>query len=219
MRVRVFAAMLLVLPLAPILQGCAAGSASRYVVITPQQGSVQAGEQLQFSADVRGLDDTSVTWSTNAGVITATGLYTAPHVPGAYQITVQSAVDAKVKQTVTVKVTQAPLTAVRTFSAPKYTPGSPLTVTLTVVPGAAVGFYAIEEAYPPRWTISSVSDGGAVDLANGKVKWFFVDNLTRTLTFVATPPSDETEPRTFTGTLVVDADAPITVIGSSSIGR
>jgi hypothetical protein len=159
-----------------------------------------------------------VTWSADAGAISAGGAYTAPAVPGQYHVTAVANADATVRQTVTVTVTQAPQTGVRTFSDAKYIPGSRLTVTISVIPDAAAGVYAVEEACPPLWTIANVSHGGAVDAVNGKVKWFFTDTLARTLTFEATPPAGESGNRTFVGTLVVDANPPIFIIGQATIG-
>jgi len=217
MRLRFLIVLLSAASVVASVSGCGSGS-SAWVTITPQYGTVQAGQALAFAADVHGLTDTTVTWSADAGAIDAGGTYTAPPVPGPYRITAVANGDARVKQTVTVTVTQAPQTGVRTFSAPRYIPGSRLTVTISVIPDASAGVYAVEETFPPLWTISNVSHGGLVDAANGKVKWFFTDSLARTLTFDATPPAGESGDRTFVGTLVVDANPPISIIGKATIG-
>src|ERR1700751_1446290 len=84
----------LVLSLAlSLLTGCAAmggGNAntqpSPAVAITPATASVRAGDTLQFTAKVSGTMSQAVVWSVNGvvggnatdGVISATGMYTAP---------------------------------------------------------------------------------------------------------------------------------------------
>ena len=76
-----------------LLTGCAAMGAgnantqpSSGVAITPATGSVRAGDTLQFTAKVSGTMNQAVVWSVNGivggnatdGMISATGMYTAP---------------------------------------------------------------------------------------------------------------------------------------------
>jgi len=62
--------------------------------VTPQDATIQAGGKQQFLANVVGLVDNSVTWSLTStasqpGVISSTGLYSAPStLPAAMQVTV-----------------------------------------------------------------------------------------------------------------------------------
>ena len=74
------------------------------VAVTPSGVVLQAGEQYQFNANVTGHDNTSVQWSTNNGLIDATGLYTAPSAPGNYQVTATSIVNPAKSGSVTVTV-------------------------------------------------------------------------------------------------------------------
>ncbi len=99
-----------------------------------------------------------------------------------------------------------PSTCTRSFSPPGgYTPGSPATVTLTcTIDAAAASTYIVEEIYPVGWTVGAISDGGA---DNGTtVRWFFIDNTNRVLTYEITPPLLEAGPKTFGGT--IDTDGP-----------
>ncbi len=99
-----------------------------------------------------------------------------------------------------------PSTCVRTFSPSSgYTPGSPTTVTLTcTVDGALASTYIVEEIYPAGWTVSAISDSGS---DNGTtVRWFFLDNVNRVLTYDITPPFLETGSHAFGGT--IDTDGP-----------
>ncbi len=50
------------------------------VSISPSTATIYGGSTIQFAATVTGTTNTAVTWSTTAGTITSTGLYTAPYV-------------------------------------------------------------------------------------------------------------------------------------------
>jgi hypothetical protein len=65
----------------------ASGSASSAAVsVSPTSVTVAAGATQQFSASVTGTPNTSVTWSATAGVVSASGSYTAPGTPGTYKV-------------------------------------------------------------------------------------------------------------------------------------
>src|SRR3954453_18247183 len=81
--------------------GTASGTASSTVAVfslsvSPGGVLVMPGGTQQFSADVQGISNTSVTWSvdgisggnSSVGTIDATGLYTAPNALGTHTITV-----------------------------------------------------------------------------------------------------------------------------------
>ena len=96
-------------------------------------------------------------------------------------------------------------TCVSDFTPDDYTPGSPITVTLTTtIDTGSSSTYIVEDTYPTGWTISNLSTGG-VD--NGtSVRWFFLDNADRVLSYDATPPALETGLKSFSGT--IDSDGP-----------
>ncbi|HEY5909286.1 MAG TPA: hypothetical protein VJA21_01640 [Verrucomicrobiae bacterium] len=81
-----------------------------------------------------------------------------------------------------------------------FVPGEPLTVTLAAAPAASTAGYAVEDKPPAGWVVSDVSSGGQFDAQNGNVKWGpFLDNISRTLTYRATPPPTARGPASFVG--------------------
>jgi hypothetical protein len=90
--------------------------------------------------------------------------------------------------------------AERSFGSATYTPGVPLLVTIDAVTDASVVVYAIEEEPPAGWTdVQNISDDGAWDPVNKKVKWAFFDGDPRTLTYEVIPPGGASGLKTFTG--------------------
>lgn len=63
---------------------------SATISISPRTSSLQAGKQQQFSAVVSGLSNPQVTWTASGGVISSTGLYTAPSASGTYTISAKA---------------------------------------------------------------------------------------------------------------------------------
>ncbi len=98
-----------------------------------------------------------------------------------------------------------PNVCVRDLTPDDYVPGSPTVVTLTTtIDTGTTSTYIVEDIYPAGWTISGISLGG-VD--NGtSVRWFFLDNANRVLSYSATPPALETGTKNFSGT--IDSDGP-----------
>ncbi len=67
--------------------------------------------------------------------------------------------------------------------------GVPLIVSNTVSVAANVAVYAVEDKTPAGWTVGQISDGGAFDASQSKVKWGpFFDNVPRVLTYTITAP-------------------------------
>ncbi len=96
---------------------------------------------------------------------------------------------------------------------PFYSPGIDLTVTVecTLDP-ATVSTYIVEETYPAGWIVvpGSVPAGG-VD--NGvSIRWFFLDNMPRSLSYVLTPRVNVSGTVTVLGTLSVDGPAGLSVV-------
>jgi hypothetical protein len=70
------------------------------------------------------------------------------------------------------------------------TPGTPLTITLTVIPSESVEVYAVEERLPEGWTVHNVNATGSSDPRLARIRWGpFFDSTTRTFTYQATPPA------------------------------
>jgi hypothetical protein len=96
-----------------------------------------------------------------------------------------------------------------------YTPGTPLTITINVTPAPGGSSYAVEDLPPSGWSVTAISDSGVVDNVNHKVKWGpFFDANTRSLTYQATPPSNESGTKTFVGTASFDGSG--TAIGGNA---
>lgn len=80
------------------------------VTISPTTATVYSATTRQFTAAVTGTSNTAVTWSTTAGSITSSGLYTAATVSAtktAY-VTVTSVAETTKKATATVTINPAP---------------------------------------------------------------------------------------------------------------
>jgi hypothetical protein len=97
-----------------------------------------------------------------------------------------------------------------------YAPSVAIGVTNTITPDESISFYAAEDTPPAGWTVSNIDNGGAWDEANKKVKWLFVDNLPRALSYQATPSSVTTGTQTFTGTASFDGDG-MNIAGATTI--
>jgi parallel beta-helix repeat protein len=76
--------------------------------VTPSLGSIPAWKTIQFTANVQGTaTNKSVTWSALLGVITSSGLYTAPSTAGTDTITAVSNVDPTKFLSMTISITAA----------------------------------------------------------------------------------------------------------------
>lgn len=79
------------------------------VSVSPLSASVTSGHTQQFSATVKGASNTAVSWSTSAGSISSSGLFTAPSVSASTSVTIRatSAADSTKSATATVTVSSA----------------------------------------------------------------------------------------------------------------
>jgi hypothetical protein len=85
------------------------------ISLSPDMASLQTGGQQQFTATISGTSNTAVTWSASGGMITTSGLYTAPTVAGTYTVTAVSAANSTMSSSATVSVS-APQTVSITIS-------------------------------------------------------------------------------------------------------
>jgi hypothetical protein len=75
------------------------------ITLTPTQARLSVGERLQLLAMVTGATDSAVSFSATAGVISATGEFTAPLEPGFVTVRATSVQDPSVSATSTLVVT------------------------------------------------------------------------------------------------------------------
>jgi hypothetical protein len=125
------------------------------VEVTPAMSALRVGTTRQFQAVVRGSANQAVTWSVETpggGTVSATGLYTAPAMPGVFTLKAQSTVDATAFATAVVAVQTAPIIAVSITS--------PAT-TQTVPQGGTLQLTASVTG-TPNTTVTWTSSGGSV---------------------------------------------------------
>ncbi len=94
--------------------------------------------------------------------------------------------------------------SLRSFSSNGYAPGQPVTVTIAVTPDSTTKTYGVQDAPPAGWSVSNINNYGEFDSVNNQVKWVFLDNGPRTLSYQATPPADATGTQIFVGTYDYD---------------
>ena len=87
-----------------------------------------------------------------------------------------------------------------------YVPGTPIPVTITVVPPPGVAVVGVEDVPPTGWEVSNISQSGSFDAQSGKVKWgpFFVPSIPSEVSYGATPPGGTSGPQCFAGTASFD---------------
>lgn len=86
-----------------------------------------------------------------------------------------------------------------------YIPGVPFRVQLIANPPDDTSAWAVEDQPPRGWTVSSISDDGVYDAANGKVKFgHYSGDRSRTLSYHVTPPPGVSGPFEFNGTASAD---------------
>jgi hypothetical protein len=88
--------------------------------------------------------------------------------------------------------------------------------TITVTPLLTTPNYAVEDAPPDGWTVSSIHENGQWENVTRKVKWGpFFDHNNRTLAYMVTPPPGETGMKTFSGTASFDGTN-VAIVGDST---
>src|SRR6185369_6704564 len=92
----------------------AAASSSVTVQITPGSVSLTSGGKQQFAATVSGASTNAVTWSTSAGSISSSGLYTAPAITTntSASVTATSVANATKHATATITISSSSVTPV-----------------------------------------------------------------------------------------------------------
>jgi Putative Ig domain len=127
-------------------------ASQKQVSVTPPAPTVASGGRVQFAATVQNTWNPAVVWSADNGVISRTGLFTAPMVTSGKSLTVtaSSVADPSARTSVTVYVTPSAAPqqlAITSLSLPQLQAGIPYAATLTAQGGKT----------PYRWSVSSGS--------------------------------------------------------------
>lgn len=146
---RCLSIILILLSVPFVIGGCATGKAistgtpaspsptptpvAASVAVVPHSVSLQVNTQQQFAVSVTGLSSNAVNWTASGGVISSSGLYTAPGAAGTYTVTATSQVDSTKSNAATVTVTTTPPPPTPT---PTPTPAPSATPTPTPAPTA-----------------------------------------------------------------------------------
>jgi len=77
------------------------------VTITPEATTITPSSTLTLQATVTGATDERVTWTSNGGSVTNTGVFTAPTTTGTYTVTATSVADTSASATATITVANA----------------------------------------------------------------------------------------------------------------
>jgi hypothetical protein len=86
--------------------------------------------------------------------------------------------------------------------------GGVVEVTLVIRPGLSTRIFAVEDGPPSGWVITSVGDGGQLDVTSGRVKWGpFLDGYARTLRYAVTPREEGSGAETFSGVVSCDGES------------
>jgi hypothetical protein len=125
-----------------------AAASSVNVQISPADPSVAAGGKVQFAATVTNTSNTAVNWSSSAGSISASGLFTAPVSGGVKSVTVTATSAANSSAHVSATATITSILAAFTISTKSVPPAAESTAYSTSL--------ATTGGQPPyQWTIVS----------------------------------------------------------------
>ncbi len=86
--------------------------------------------------------------------------------------------------------------------------GPDQTFTITIALDISTGTFlaGVEDAPPPGWVVTNITDGGGWDALNAEVKWLFFDpSIPSSVSYDVTPPMALLGLPCFIGTVAVDA--------------
>ncbi|WP_248358158.1 right-handed parallel beta-helix repeat-containing protein [Anaeromyxobacter oryzae] len=173
------------------------------VAVTPATASVLTGATVQLAAAVTGSTDTAVTWSVQegaaGGIVSASGLYTAPATAGTYHVVATSHADPTKTASSTITVTAPPVTIAVTVK-----PATASVVAAGTVQLTATVTGSTDTAL--TWSVLEGTAGGMVS-ASGL---YTAPATAGTYHVVATSHADPSKSATATIT-VTAASAPIAV--------
>jgi len=85
------------------------------------------------------------------------------------------------------------------------------TVVITINPPQGVAAVGLEDRPPAGWPVSNISNGGSLDVQNGKVKWVFFGTGPSSVSYEVAVPGSASRPACFDGDVSFDGlDRPIT---------
>ncbi len=147
------------------------------IAISPTNPTIISGHTQQFTATVSGTVNTHVSWSTSAGAITASGLFTAPKVTSttAVTVTVTSAADHTKSASATVAVVSQSGPNISTVNVPDASTGTAYAFTLSATGGST----------PYGWRIASGSLPTGIQLASATGRLSGTSNNAGRFTFTA----------------------------------
>jgi Bacterial Ig-like domain (group 2) len=129
------------------------------ISISPAVTSVKPGGTVSFSADVKGSSNKLVTWSCSTGVVSASGLYSAPATAGTAIVTATSVADPTKAAGAVVTVTAAPSNPTVTSVAVSPSTASSIT-TGTLSFAASVQGSASNKSVTWKALMGSITAGG-----------------------------------------------------------
>ena len=100
-----------------------------------------------------------------------------------------------------------------------YDAGASFTVSIEVTPPVGTFAYGAEDSPPSNWSVSNISHDGAWDATNGSVKWSFLDDDERVLTYTVTPPGSANGNACSEGQVNFDGGANQDIGGDKCVGR
>ena len=124
--------------------------------ISPTSATIASQGHEQFTAQVTGSSNTSVTWTASGGTISSTGAFVAPKVSSntSVTITVTSKANPSVQATVTITVTPVGPLAIVNSTLPEANISTPYAATLSATGGVT----------PYLWTLTSGSLPSGIQL-------------------------------------------------------
>jgi hypothetical protein len=171
------------------------------VTVTPASTTLSSGATQQLLAAVRGSSNVEVRWSTTAGTVSTSGLFTAPKVSSATtaMVTATSAAVAGAKASSTISVTPVAIAnlAVSTNSLPDASQGSSYSIGLSATGGA--------QPYSWKLATGSLPAGVSLDGA-GMVS----GSPSKSGSFSFTARVTDRDSRTASGAFAVTVNAPNT---------
>ena len=189
--------------------GSGGGTATQppQITVQPQSLTVTAGEAAEFQVTADGANPLSYQWRRNGLPITGatSASLQLPSVStdnvGEYTVLVRNTAGQVESQPAVLTVQPQPSDgpfALRNLPS-NYFGGSPMSVRIEVNPPEQATAYVLEDQPPPGWTVDTIDSGGIYDTLNRKIKWIFLDNQARSLSYQVTPPQNAQGTVTFSG--------------------
>jgi len=212
------------------------GEASRFVTLAVQRVGGADGEVTVAYSTSAGTAAPGADFSSTNGVLTwpdrdaqarfiSVPILNDSTVETNEQFTVQlsnptggAALGTEISATVEIQDNDSAITATyATRSMPSiYLPGVLLPVSIVVTPPTNVTTYGIEEFPPAGWPVSGLTEGGSYDVVTRKVKFVFLDNQPRTLTYQVLPPTGGLGVAEFAGS-VAGAGVSLPISGQNTV--